>query len=110
MDDATKAKLREFRDLIYEKEALQRKEKATMAEMIRACLAAIRMDVQNYRCGHLSQYSKERTEQVRKNKQDQKKAFIYLEVLATMLEDQANLKPSDDLTLSNEGEASCISD
>ena len=75
--------------------ALERQRAATQAEMIRACLVAIRMDVHSYRCGHLSQFSKERREQVRKNKEDQKKAFIYLEVLATMLEDQANAKPTE---------------
>lgn len=76
--------------------ALERQRAATQAEMIRTCLAAIRMDVNNYRVpSHLNMFDKQRIEQVKKNKQDQKKAFIYLEVLATMLEDQANAKPTE---------------
>ena len=91
---------------------LERQRAATQAEMIRACLAAIRMDVSTYRCRHLDTYSKERVDQVRKNKKDQAQAFIYLEALATMLEDQSAAALSDNLTTSapsTEGEPPCIS-
>lgn len=75
---------------------LELRRAATQAKLIRTCLAAIRMDVNTYRVPtYQSMFAKERVEQVAKNKKDQQKGYIYLEVLATMLEDQANAKPTE---------------
>lgn len=76
---------------------LEKRRAATQAQLIRGCVQALRKE--NPAFG---------MDKIREHKKNQDKALIYLEALATMLEDQSNL--SDNPTAqSTEGEPPCTS-
>jgi len=75
------ARFRELRQL-------QRQQQATMAEMIRACVANLDIDVENHGMrGH--ETGAQRIDQRNKNKANKAQARLYLLTLATSLEDQS---------------------
>lgn len=85
--------------------ALKAREKATMAELIRWCVRELRADPRAHRLrGH--ETAVDRTRIIAENQQNQAKAILYLEWLATELEDRSC---SDYPNKSTEGEAPCIS-
>ncbi len=84
-----RATLEEIAAQVRDLMALRDKQLLTIAEMVRACVFWLRIDVQKHRCGHLAAYSRERAAQVSKNKQEQARAMAYLEALATRIEDSA---------------------
>lgn len=100
-----KAKLVELAALFGKLEEARRKEKGLIAEMIRACLFWLEVDVTTYRVrGH--ETFGDRQKIVTENRENKAKAKLYLQHLATKLEDES---VSGNLTQSTEGEATCIS-
>lgn len=87
MDDT---KLRELAAHIADLRKLEAERKVLQAQMIRQCVALLRMDPLTYRMrGHESSHA--RAQIAKKNRQQKALAPLYLETLATMLEDEANL-------------------
>lgn len=69
---------------------LYRQQKATQAQLVRWCVHMLRIDPRTYRTrGHRS--SVEHAAQVAENKREQALALLYLEWLATQLEDAAGV-------------------
>ena len=100
MPKATVVALAEnIRDLL----ALKDREKATMAKIIRSCVQELRADPRMHRLrGHES--AAQRASIIAENQRNQDKALLYLEHLATRLEDAAIITESQ----STEGEVLCI--
>lgn len=67
---------------------LHRQQKATQAQLLRWCVHMLRIDPRTYRMrGHRSSHAA----QVAENKREQALALLYLEWLATQLEDAAGV-------------------
>lgn len=82
------AKVEQIAAQVNELHVLQAKQQALQAEMIRACLAEIRSDPRNHRMrGH--ENATERARIIKENINNQARALLYLEQLATMLENES---------------------
>lgn len=82
---------------IRDLQELERRRAATQAELIRGCVTCLRMDSRSYRLrGHES--STERARIIKENYENQSKAMLYLEWLATQLEKQSVRSPDIDLS------------
>lgn len=79
-----------FRDLI----ALKQRQQATQAELIRGCVIYLRIDPRNHRLrGYES--SVERARIIKENNDNKAKAILYLEWLATQLENNSVGSPDN---------------
>ena len=79
---------------IRELRELERKQKATQAELIRWCVIYLRIDPRNHRLrGYES--SVERARIIKENNDNKAKAILYLEWLATQLENNSVGSPDN---------------
>lgn len=90
-------KLVELARLVRQLETLRKQQAATQAEMIRACVTQMGIDVNSYRMRGHETYSEKMT-QTKENKRLKAQAPLYLLALATQLE---NFAASGNLTLSS---------
>ena len=87
MDDT---KLRELAAHIAGLRKLEAERKLLQAQMIRECVALLRMNPQTYRMrGH--ELGLDRSRIIKENQRQKALAPLHLETLATMLEDEAKL-------------------
>lgn len=89
------ATVQELGRQVRELQELQRRQQATQAELIRWCVQCLRMDPRNHRLrGH--ETATERARIIKENQNDKAKALVYLEWLATQLENQSVRSPDSD--------------
>lgn len=79
---------------IRELRELERKQKATQAELIRGCVHCLRMDPTSYRLRGYETLT-ERSRIIKENKDNKAKAILYLEWLATQLENNSVGSPDN---------------
>lgn len=100
-DSIPRSKVEELARQIRELRNLEARKAGTQAELIRWCLTAIRMDPNTHMLrGHEGWQA--RHKQIEKNKNDQKLAFLYLEWLATQLENQSVASRDNDQSKEND--------
>lgn len=83
----SKDKVRQIAESMHQLRQLNAERMATQAQLIRWCVTALRIDPEKYRISGFELSSKRKVI-IAENRRNQQLAYVYLDLLATQLEDE----------------------